>query len=373
MFAKFDVPQDLIPSDPRFASGPSLVPLEHVQSLLETGPHLLGTSHRKTWVKDLVLDVQQGLADYFHLPPGYEVVLGNGGASFLFDALGLGAVEEKSVHFTCGEFSHKWFKAHNLIPWIEADEIAVEYGQGITPKPVPGADMICTTLNETSTGAMVDSYENLRGGPSLVAVDATSGGGQISCDLDLVDIFFFSPQKVFASEGGLFVAIMSPRAIERCLKLAGDHKRYIPQIMNMKLAIENSRKAQTFTTPSVSTLFLLNEQVQAMAKIGQQKVIEQSREKARFIYHWAEQREYLNPYVEEARFRSNTVATIDLDEHYDAASLIGRLRELKVVYDIDSYRKLGRNQFRIALFPNISLENLEKLTRIIDLAIESKR
>ena len=372
MFEKFHIPQDLWPSDPRFASGPSLIPPEHVERLAQTGQHLLGTSHRKPQVKNLVGELQQGLADYFNLPDGYEVVLGNGGATLLFDAIGLGTVEKKSAHFTCGEFSKKWFKAHDLIPWVEAVEFPVEYGQGITPLPVAGADMICTTLNETSTGVMVDSYEGLRDIPSLVAVDATSGGGQVPCDLSLVDIFFFSPQKVFASEGGLFVAIMSPRGIERCLKLATNQTHYIPQTLNLKVAIENSRKAQTFTTPSISTIFLLNEQVKAMRKNGLEKVIQQSREKAQFIYQWAESREYLKPYVEEARYRSNAVATIDLDQRYDATALVQRLRQLKCVYDIDSYRKLGRNQFRIPLFHSITLENLQKLTQIIDLACEQQ-
>ena len=371
MFESFNIPQNLIPSDPRFACGPSLIPSKHVQRLKETGPHLLGTSHRKTPVRNLVREVQRGLTDYFNLPEGYEVVLGNGGATFLFDALGLGAVKESSAHFTCGEFSSKWFKAHQLIPWIKAQEISVEYGKGATPEPVADTDMICTTLNETSTGVMVDSYEKLKNYPGLVAVDATSGAGQIPCNLSLVDIFFFSPQKIFASEGGLFITIMSPRAIERCLQLAVEKKRYIPQIMNLKMAIENSRKTQTFTTPSISTLFFLNEQVQSMAQIGQQTVIEQSQQKAQFIYRWAEEKEYLSPYVKEAKYRSNTVATIDLNDRYDATALAKRLRELKVVYDIDPYRKLGRNQFRVSLFHNISFDDLVKLTQIIDLAVET--
>ena len=373
MFETFSVPQKLVPSDPRFACGPSLIPQAHLESLLRTGHHLLGTSHRKERVKGLTQEVQEGLAEYFQLPQGHEVILGNGGATFLFDALGLGAVEKKSAHFTCGEFSAKWLKAHKLIPTIETEEIGVEYGEGITPRPVSGADLICSTLNETSTGVAVDSYEALRGSSGLVAVDATSAGGQVPCDFSIIDIFFFSPQKVFASEGGLFVSFMGPRAIERCLKIADTKERYIPQIMNFRLIIENSRMAQTLNTPSITTLFFLNEQVKAILKIGQQEIIKQSAEKARLIYDWAEEREYLRPYVNESKYRSHTVATIDLDDRYDAASLAKRLQELKVVYGIDAYRRLERNQFRIALFHNITLENLEKLTQIIDLAVESKR
>ena len=298
--------------------------------------------------------------------------MGNGGATFLFDALALGAVERRSAHFTCGEFSGKWFKAHEMVPWIEAEQRGVDYGRGITPEPVSGVDMICVTLNETSTGVMVDTFEKLRGGEPLVAVDATSGAGQIFCDLSLVDIFFFSLQKFFASEGGIFVAVMSPRAIERCLKLAADKKRYIPQIMSLKGAIENSRKDQTINTPSVSTFFLFNEQLKAMEKLGVRVVEKECRKKADFIYRWAEEREYLSPYVKEAKYRSTSVATIDVDECYHAADLAKRLRDLKVAYDIDSYRKLNRNQLRVSLFYNIFFEDIEKLTKIIDLAITSK-
>ncbi|MCY4643755.1 MAG: aminotransferase class V-fold PLP-dependent enzyme [Bacteriovoracales bacterium] len=370
MFEAFDVPRNLVPSDPRLACGPSLIPTKNVQRLLEAAPTLLGTSHRKPGVKNLVGEIQEGLADYFNLPEGYEVVLGNGGATFLFDALALGAVEKRSAHFVCGEFSAKWFKSHSLVPWIESVEILAENGQGLTPEPVPGADLICSTLNETSTGVMVDSYEKLKGGRALVAVDATSGGGQIPCDVSAIDFFFFSPQKVFASEGGLFLALMSPRAIEHCLRLALDKKRYIPQIMNLKTAIENSRKCQTFTTPSLSTLFLLNETVKTLGNLGFSQVAQDSQKKADLIYGWAQDRDYLSPYVKEVKYRSLSVATIDLDDRYDVDALLARLRELKVVYDIDSYRKLKRNQFRIPLFPSIAFDDLEKLTKIIDLAIE---
>ena len=361
-----------MPSDPRFASGPSLLPMEYIQRLAQRGPHLLGTSHRKSAVKDLVREVQQGLTSYLNLPSGYEVVLGNGGASFLFDALGLGAVEKKSIHFTCGEFSQKWYKSHARIPWIEAEEIGVGYGEGITPRVVDGVDFICTTLNETSTGAMVDTLDGLRGSEALVAVDATSGVGQIDTDFSLIDILFFSPQKVFASEGGLFIAIMSPRAIERCFKISVDSSRYLPQIMDLKTAIENSRKAQTFTTPSISTLFYLNEQIKSMVQVGLKEVLAFSQEKADFVYGWAKDREYLSPYIKEQRYRSTVIATIDLDERYDALSLANRLRELKVAYDIDPYRKLERNQFRIALFHNIKFSDIQKLTQIIDQAVAFK-
>lgn len=369
MFESFEVPPELVPSDPRFASGPSLLPLDYIRRLGEAGPHLLGTSHRKSAIQNLVQEVQQGLGSYLDMPHDYEVVLGNGGATLLFDALGLGVVEKSSAHFTCGEFSQKWYRAHKLIPWISAQEIGVPFGEGITPHPVEGVDFIGVTLNETSTGAMVDTLEGLRGTEAVVAVDATSGVGQIDVDYSLIDILFFSPQKVFASEGGLFVALMSPKAIERCFKIADDSNRYVPKIMNLKAAIENSRKAQTLTTPSVSTLFYLNEQIKNMLKVGRKEVIAQSQRKANFVYEWAKKRDYLSLFIEESRYRSTTVATINLDDRYDALSLAKRLRELKVAYDIDPYRKLERNQFRIALFHNIKFSDIQKLTQIIDRAV----
>jgi phosphoserine aminotransferase len=351
--------------------GPSLIPNEYVQKLAETGTTLLGTSHRKPAVKELVKEVQEGIKKYFNLPEGYEVLLGNGGATFLFDAIGLGMVEKSSVHFTCGEFSTKWFKSHNKIPWIEAENISVEFGHGINPKNVEGHDMICMTLNETSTGVMIGNLDELSKTDALVAIDATSGAGQIPVDFNKVDLYFFSPQKVFASEGGTFVAIASPRAIERARKINQDTSRYIPEIMNWELCIDNSLKNQTYNTPNVSGLFYLNEQLKAMNALGEAKVVEMARAKAKHVYEWAESKDYLNPYVEEAQFRSIAVATINVDEKLPVDTLLATLRKQNIVYDIDAYRKLGKNQFRISLFHNVTLENLQKLTSILSLALES--
>ncbi len=371
MFSKYNPPKDLIPSDPRFAAGPSLIPVEYIDRLRETGVHLLGTSHRKPGIKNLCKEIQEGLAQYFNLPDGYEVVMGNGGATFFFDMCQLGLVEKSAAHFTCGEFSKKWYKSSKIIPWLEDHEVAVEFGQGITPAPIQGTDMVCCTLNETSTGVIVDTLDKMNGYQGLLAMDATSGGGQVPCDLSKVDVYFFSPQKVFASDGGLYVAIMSPKAIERALRIAEDKSRYIPGIMDFKVAIENSRKNQTYTTPAVATLFFLNEQIKEMNKLGYQKVIDQSLKKANHLYAWANSKDYLKPFIEEERYRSNAVATIDVDDRYPIDSLVKRLRELKVVYDIDAYRKLGRNQFRIAMFHNIKYEDIEKLTAMLSDAIES--
>jgi len=363
-------PQELIPSDPRFGSGPSLIPVNYVEKLAETKCELLGTSHRKPAVKNLVKEVQDGLRKYFNVPDDFSVVVGNGGATFLFDSIGLGLVRKKSIHYTCGEFSQKWFKAHAHIPWLEAEEVAVPYGQGIAPKDAADADMVCCTLNETSTGVIVDHFPEVDG-DTLLAVDATSGGGQVPCDISKVDLFFFGPQKVFASEGGLYIAIMSPKALKRASEIAEDKGRYVPHIMNWQTAITNSDKNQTYNTPSITTFFYLNEQIKHMNKAGYKKVQEETRKNADFIYQWATEKDYLKPFIEQVNFRSNAVATIDVDDKYDTAEIIKRFEKEGWVYGIDAYRKLGRNQFRIALFYNISFEDLTKLTGLISYAIEN--
>lgn len=369
MFETYKVPENLFPSDPRFGVGPSLVPVEAMKALAETGTGLMGTSHRKPAVKNLCKEVQEGLAEYFKLPAGYEVVIGNGGATFLFDMIGLGLVKKSSVHFTMGEFSSKWFKSHNKIPWINAEERAVEYGQGINPEVVQGHDMVCCTLNETSTGVITTEIPDVDE-DTLLAVDATSGAGQVPIDLSRVDVFFFSPQKVFASDGGFFVCIMSPKAIKRAESLY-DRNDYFPDIMSWKLAIDNSRKNQTYNTPSIATIFFLNEQIKLMNKLGEEKVIEMAKEKAKHVYDWAESKDYLSCFVEDPTFRSMAVATINVDEKYPAGDLSKVLREQGAVLDIDAYRKLGKNQFRISLFHNVTLEDTRKLTQIISEAIES--
>jgi len=371
MFEDFNIPSELMPSDPRFGVGPSLIPVEYVQRLADTKSALLGTSHRKPAVKNLVKEIQDGLKKFYNLPEGYEIVLGNGGATYLFDMIGLGMVEKSSIHYTTGEFSSKWFKSHNNIPWINATEKATDYGKGQNPELVDGHDMICCTLNETSTGVILNSIPDISGRDDvLLAVDATSGAGQVKLDITKTDLYFFSPQKVFASEGGLYICIMSPKALARAKKLGG-RETYTPEIMKWSHAIENSKKSQTYNTPAISTLFYLNEQLKDMNKLGEDKVISMALEKAAFIYDWAESRPYLSPYIEDKSFRSHAVATIDVIETFPLQELLDKLRKDKIVFDIEGYRKLGRNQLRVSLFHNISLENLKKLTAIISLGVES--
>jgi phosphoserine aminotransferase len=371
MFNDFEVPNDLIPTDPRFGVGPSLIPTKYIEEMARTGSELLGTSHRKPAVINLVKELQDGFRKYFNLPKDFEIVIGNGGATFLFDMIGLGLVDKASVHYTTGEFSTKWFKAHSKIPWIHATQKSTEYGSTNDVKSLEEHDMICCTLNETSTGVMISTLPDMRETDVLVTVDATSGAGQIPINLELVDLYFFSPQKVFGGEGGMYFAFMSPKAIKRSEDIAKKNT-YIPEIMNWKNAIDNSVKGQTYNTPSIMNLFIINEQIKAMNLLGEREVISQAKEKAKFIYDWAESKDYLSPFVTNESERSISVATIDIDEKYPILELLDLLRDKKIVYDIEGYRKLGRNQLRISLFHNIALEDLVKLTKIISMAIESE-
>jgi phosphoserine aminotransferase len=373
MFENFLVPQYLKPTDPRFGVGPSLVPLKSLEALRDTGHHLLGTSHRKDAVRNVVREIQTGISTYFQIPSGYEIVLGNGGATLFWDMLALGVVRKSSLHFVCGEFSEKWYKAHKSVPWISAHEIRVPFGKGINPVEQSDADLICCTLNETSTGVMLSNVPKLNGEDVLMAMDATSGAGQIKVDFNNVDIYYFSPQKVFASEGGLYVAILSPKALKRIESINQDKSRYIPESLRLIHAVENGKANQTYNTPAISTLFLMNEQLKLMNQLGQDTVIKMAKEKARFMYDWAEEKPYLSPYISEKEFRSEAVITIDVDEKYSVDDLAKVMRAQDVAIDIEGYRKLGRNQFRIALFHNVTLDNLKKLTQIISLAIEAEK
>lgn len=371
MFENYMPPKDLKPSDPRFGCGPSLVPIAFLKTLAETGTELMGTSHRKPAVKNIVKGVQEGIRTYFNVSDDSTIALGNGGATLLFDMMGLGMVEKKSAHFTCGEFSEKWFKSHDSIPWIEAQKNGVDFGLGVTPTDVSDADFIATTLNETSTGVMLDLLPEVDA-KTILAVDATSGGGQCPCDVNKVDAYFFSPQKIFASDGGLFVSIMSPKAKERALKIAADSSRYIPGIMDWKTCLANSEKNQTYNTPALATIWMLNEQLKLMNKVGYKGVQDNGRRKADHVYNWANSKSYLSCFIEEEKYRSTSVATINLDDKISAPDLCKRLHELGFVYGIESYRKLGKNQFRIALFYNISEEDIQKLTSLLSHAIESE-
>lgn len=367
---KANITEDMIPSDSRFGCGPSVIPMEYVDGLRELGAKLLGTSHRKPAVIQLGKEIQDGLLKYFGLSDDYLVVLGNGGATQFFDICGLNLVRNKSAHFVCGEFSQKWYKSHKMIPGIETELIEVPFGQGITPTDVAGSDVICCTLNETSTGVIVDQMPAL-GEDTLLCVDATSGGGQVACDMQKVDVFFFGPQKVFGSEGGLFLAIMSPKALKRAEELKKRAGFYRPQMMNLDTLIDNSKKHQVFNTPSLTTMYFLNEQIKRMNATGYKQVIAEGQKRAELLYSWAESKEYLKPYIEKQKYRSTVVATIDVDDRVDAEALVKELEAKGYARDINAYRKLGRNQFRISMFYNIKFEDLQKLTTLLSTAIEA--
>jgi phosphoserine aminotransferase len=371
MFDSFEIPKELIPADPRFGSGPSLVPTEFLEKLAKTGHDFMGTSHRKAGVKNVVKELQEGLKKYFNLPSDYLVVLGNGGATLLFDMIALGLVEKKATHYTCGEFSEKWYKSTKLVPWLAAENVSVPFGKGINGKAVAGSDLIAVTLNETSTGVQLSELPVVDA-HTLLAVDATSGAGQCPCDISKTDVFFFAPQKVFASDGGLWIAIMSPKALARAAKIAGDKSRYVPEIMNWTHAISNSEQNQTYNTPALATLFIMNEQVKRMNEQGYAEIQKLSQKKADLLYSWAESKPYLSCYIEEKQFRSIAVATIDVDAKVNVDDVIKFLEKKKAVYGIDGYRKLGRNQFRISMFHNITYSDLDKLTKLLSMMIESK-
>lgn len=366
------IDESLRPSDPRFGVGPSLIPTSFVQNLLETGHDYLGTSHRKPAVVEMVREVQVGFQKYFDLPKDYLVVIGNGGASFLFDMLGLGLVKKKSAHFCCGEFSQKWWRAHDNIPWIDTYKEEVDFGKGINPRDIEDCDMICATLNETSTGVIISDFPDLTNTDKLFALDATSGGAQVLVDMNKVDVFFLSPQKVLGSEGGTYVAILSPKAQKRAQEIASDSKRYIPNIMDWIGSMEYAKKSQTLNTPSLTSIFYLNEQLKLMNALGSQAVEELAFKKAKLIYDWANSKDYLSLFVEEEQYRSHAVAVINVDEKVNLDELLKELVQEKLAYDIGGYRKIGKNQLRIGLFHNIEYDNLAKLIQILSLKIEAK-
>lgn len=369
MFNNLKIPQDLIPNDPRFGVGPSLVPQAFVESLAKS-KNYLGTSHRKPQVVAVVEELQRGLRKYFNLPADYEIVLGNGGATLFWEIMGLSLAEFGASHFVCGEFSDKAYLAHKNIPWIKTEVESVPYGESITAFHKEGFDLTCCVLNETSTGVMNTTLPQRKEG-HLLCVDATSGAGQIKVDFSQTDVYYFSPQKVFAAEGGTWIAIMSPQAVAQALRVSSDKNRFIPIALNLKTAVEYSRLHQTYNTPSLSTLFYINEQVKLMNTLGEDEVISQAQKKADLLYSWATEKEYLSCYVSEAKDRSISVATIDVDDLYPVNDLSKKLRALGIAFDIDAYRKLGRNQLRIALFHNIAFDDLKKLTQLISFAIEN--
>jgi phosphoserine aminotransferase len=365
------LPGHLRPRDGRFGSGPSKVRQEAVAALAAAAPTFLGTSHRQAPVRSVVGRIRAGLAELFDLPDGYEVALGNGGSTLFWDLATFSLIERRSQHLVFGEFSAKFAAAASAAPHLDDPQvIAAPFGSHPEPRPDPGVDLYALTHNETST------WEGVPGGghrpPSpdgLVCVDATSGAGGLAVDPDQFDVYYFAPQKSFAADGGLWLACLSPAAVERTGRIAASG-RAIPAMLDLGLALEQSRLDQTLNTPALATLFLLATQVEWLNEQGGLAwAAKRCDESAGIVYGWAETRGYANPFVTDPAMRSHTVATVDLDPAVDAGAVSRALRANGIV-DTESYRKLGRNQLRIAMFPAIEPADLDTLTRAIDWLVE---
>jgi phosphoserine aminotransferase len=333
---------------------------------------LIGTSHRQKPVRDLVGRVRSGLAELFGLPNGYEIALGNGGTTAFWDAAAAWLVRDRALHLTYGEFSQKFAKVTAGAPFL-ADPIVVEAEPGDAPAPVAdaAADAIAWAHNETSTGVMVPVVRPEGADDSLVLIDATSGAGGLPVDVSQADAYYFAPQKAFGADGGLWLAALSPAAIARIEELDGDAGRWQPAFLSLQTALENSRKEQTYNTPALATLLLLADQVEWMlAGGGLDWCVQRTSSSSGHLYGWAEQSEFASPFVGDPAKRSLVVGTIDFDDSVDASALAAALRANGIV-DVEPYRKLGRNQLRIGMFPAVEPADVEALTACIDWVIEN--
>ena len=362
------IPSDLLPSDGRFASGPSKVRPEAIAALARAAPDYMGTSHRQATVRTVVGRLRAGLADLFGLPDGYEVVLGVGGATVFWDALVFGAIERKSMHAVFGEFSSKFAQAVEAAPHLSAPEI-VESEPGTHPvlHVAHDVDTYALTHNETSTGVVMGVA---RPAPNaFVVVDATSAAGGIPVEARDYDVYYFAPQKGFASDGGLWIALCSPAAIERIETIAASD-RYIPSSLNLKAALDNSRKDQTYNTPALATIFLMVEQLEWMVdQGGLEWATGRCARSSEILYSWADAHAVAEPFVKDPAQRSPVVGTIDFASDVDATEISTVLRANGIL-DTESYRKLGRNQLRVAMYPAIEPDDVAALTRCIDYVME---
>ncbi|MFN2488424.1 MAG: phosphoserine transaminase [Actinomycetota bacterium] len=363
------IPRELRPSDGRFGSGPSKVRPEAVAALVRSADGYLGTSHRRAPVRSMVARLRRGLTELFTLPDGYEVVLGNGGTTVLWDALVFGFIERRSRHLVFGEFSARFAEAVALAPHLRTPEVLrSEPGTHPVVEALDGVDVLALTQNETSTGVAMPVQRPT--GDGLVAVDATSAAGGSLVDAREFDIYYFAPQKCFASDGGLWIALCSPAAIDRIERLA-DVDRYIPPSIDLLTALLNSRKDQTYNTPALATLFLMVEQIEWMLDNGGLRwAVSRCSRSADFLYGWAERHDYAAPFVKDPEQRSPVVGTVDLDDSISAAAVSTVLRANGIV-DTESYRKLGRNQIRIGVYPAVEPTDVEILTRAIDFVIDA--
>jgi phosphoserine aminotransferase len=362
------IPAELKPADGRFGCGPSKVRPEALARLAERAD-VMGTSHRQAPVRDLVGSIREGLAELFALPDGYEVALGNGGTTAFWDAASFGLIDQRSQHLSFGEFSSKFAAVTRAAPHLDDPDV-IESAPGTVPeaKAMPDVDAYCLTHNETSTGVAAP-IRRPEGAEGLVVVDATSAAGGLRFDAREVDVYYFAPQKCLAADGGLWLAALSPAAVERIERIAaGD--RWVPAFLDLGIALDNSRKDQTYNTPALATIHLAVQQVEWILHNGGLPFSSGRCDRsAEIIYGWAEASDYATPFVADPALRSHVVATIDLDEAVDATTVSAVLRE-NLVVDTESYRKLGRNQLRIALFPAIDPDDVEALTHCIDFVVE---
>ncbi|MFO7689380.1 MAG: phosphoserine transaminase [Cryobacterium sp.] len=362
------IPSDLLPHDGRFGCGPSKIRKEQLEYLMSSGDTVLGTSHRQPAVKNLVGRVRAGLGELFTLPEGYEVILGNGGSTAFWDSAAFSLIEKRSQHPVFGEFGGKFAKAA-AAPWLEApDVITAAPGSRSEFVPTPGIDVYAWPQNETSTGVMAPVTRVVADPGALTVIDATSAAGGIDFSADQADVYYFAPQKNFASDGGIWFALFSPAAIARVEHIAASG-RYIPEFLSLKNAIDNSRLNQTLNTPAVATLLLMENQIDWMNHNGGLSwAAARTRESSSVLYDWATGVDYATPFVSNPEHRSQVVVTIDFDEAVDASQISKALRANGVL-DTEPYRKLGRNQLRIATFTAIDPADVRQLVGSIEYVI----
>ncbi|MDN5789539.1 MAG: phosphoserine transaminase [Micrococcales bacterium] len=370
MTAPIAIPTDLLPADGRFGSGPSKVRPEQVAALSSIARTILGTSHRQAPVKNLVALIREGLATLFSLPEDYEIVLGNGGSTAFWDIAAFGLVRERAQHLAFGEFSSKFAKVTSAAPFLgDSTIITADPGTLAAPRAEAGIDAYAWPHNETSTGVMAPIHRVANADDdALVLIDATSGAGGLPVDITQADVYYFAPQKCFASDGGLWLAAFSPAALTRVDEIAASG-RWVPDFFSLPTAIDNSRKDQTYNTPAVATLALLANQLEWLnGNGGLDWATSRTADSSSRLYTWAAETDYTTPYVADPAARSQVVGTIDLDESIDAAAVTATLRGNGIV-DVEPYRKLGRNQVRVAMFPAIEPEDVTRLTQCIDYVI----
>jgi phosphoserine aminotransferase len=369
------IPDALRPADGRFGSGPSRVRPEQLRRLAAEGAAVMGTSHRQKPVKQLVARIRGGLRELFAVPDGYEIALGNGGTTAFWDSATCCLVREQALHLAYGEFTSKFAACTRSAPFL-ADPIVVEAEPGDAPDPAAvradGADVLAWAHNETSTGVMVPVTRPAGSQGALILIDATSGAGGLPVQIEHADAYYFAPQKGFASDGGLWLALLSPAALERIGRIDADRPggRWIPEFLSLQTALENSVKDQTYNTPAIATLFVLAEQLDWMLDGGGlDGMVARTTASSGHLYSWADRHEYATPFVTDPAKRSLVVGTIDFAPEVEAAALAATLRSNGIV-DVEPYRKLGRNQLRIAMFPATEPSDVQALTACIDWVLE---